>query len=161
MEDLIELYKRRDALAKENADVSDITNIINENWVVKEPKPIILTHSYYENPDFYEHYDNYDAIEVPRVELIPYDYEGVMGVPITFLGTRNRIYIPDYTSIPKCNETKNFCINYLCSQFEIIDARAIALNDKQKNKSTYLIKDADGAINGKPTYARICIKRIS
>ena len=47
------------------------------------------------------------------------------------------------------------------TQFEIIDARAIALNDKQKNKSTYLIKDADGAINGKPTYARICIKRIS
>lgn len=85
MEDLIGLYKKRDALAKENADASDITNIINENWVVKEPKPIILTHSYYENPDFYEHYDNYDAIEVPRVELIPYDYEGIMGLPITFL----------------------------------------------------------------------------
>ena len=29
---------------------------------------------------------------------------------------------------------------------------------KQKNKNTYLIKDADGAINGKPTYARICIR---
>ena len=29
MEDLIELYKRRDALAKENTDASDITNIIN------------------------------------------------------------------------------------------------------------------------------------
>ena len=92
MEDLIELYKKRDALAKENADASEITNIINENWVVKEPKPIILTHSYYENPDFYKHYDNYDAIEVPRVELIPYDYEGVMGLPLTFLGARNRIY---------------------------------------------------------------------
>ena len=71
MEDLIELYKKRDALAKENVDASEITNIINENLVVREPKPIILTHSYYENPDFYEHYDNYDAIEVPRVELIP------------------------------------------------------------------------------------------
>ena len=29
MEDLIELYKKRDALAKENADASEITNIIN------------------------------------------------------------------------------------------------------------------------------------
>ena len=65
------------------------------------------------------------------------------------------------TSVPKRNKIQNFCINYLCTQFEIIDARAIALNDKQKNKNTYLIKDADGAINGKPTYARICIKRIS
>jgi hypothetical protein len=30
-------------------------------------------------------YDNYNAIEVPFVKLIPKDYEGVMGVPITFL----------------------------------------------------------------------------
>ena len=105
MEDLIELYKKRDALAKENADASEITNIINENWVVKEPKPIILTHSYYENPDFYEHYDNYDAIEVPRVELIPYDYEGVMGLPLTFLGARNRIYF--------CAKTQQNS-NFLC-----------------------------------------------
>lgn len=35
-------------------------------------------------PD-YEHYDNYDAIEVPYVDAIPSDYEGWMGVPITFL----------------------------------------------------------------------------
>ena len=35
--------------------------------------------------DEYPKYDNYDAIEVSRVENIPTDYEGVMGVPITFL----------------------------------------------------------------------------
>ena len=46
------------------------------------------------------------------------------------------------------------------NQFRIIDARTIALNDKQKNKSTLLIKDADSAINGKATYARICIQKI-
>jgi hypothetical protein len=33
----------------------------------------------------YRKYDNYDAIEVPRVNAIPRDYEGVMGVPISFL----------------------------------------------------------------------------
>jgi hypothetical protein len=33
----------------------------------------------------YAKYDNYDAIEVPFVDAIPSDYEGAMGVPITFL----------------------------------------------------------------------------
>lgn len=83
----------------------------------------------------YPKYDNYDAIEVSKVSDIPMDYDGIMGVPITFLDK----YCPE--------------------QFEIVDARTCACNDKQKNKSTYLIKDADGSINGKPTYARICIRR--
>lgn len=33
----------------------------------------------------YEHYDNYDAIEVPFTDAIPSDYDGIMGVPISFL----------------------------------------------------------------------------
>ena len=33
----------------------------------------------------YSHYDNYDAIEVPYTDAIPDDYEGVMGVPISFI----------------------------------------------------------------------------
>jgi len=33
----------------------------------------------------YDHYDNYDAIDVPYTKAIPSDYDGVMGVPITFL----------------------------------------------------------------------------
>jgi hypothetical protein len=37
----------------------------------------------------YERYDNYDAIEVPFTDAIPSDYEGVMGVPITFLDKYN------------------------------------------------------------------------
>lgn len=37
----------------------------------------------------YPHYDNYDAIEVPFTECIPSDYNGVMGVPITFLDKYN------------------------------------------------------------------------
>lgn len=35
--------------------------------------------------DKYRHYDNYNAIEVPYTDAIPSDYEGVMGVPISFL----------------------------------------------------------------------------
>ena len=34
----------------------------------------------------YQKYDNYDAIEVPFTDAIPSDYDGVMGVPISFLG---------------------------------------------------------------------------
>jgi len=33
----------------------------------------------------YKKYDNYDAIEVPFTDAIPSDYDGVMGVPVTFL----------------------------------------------------------------------------
>jgi hypothetical protein len=37
----------------------------------------------------YDKYDNYDAIEVPFTDSIPSDYNGVMGVPITFLDKYN------------------------------------------------------------------------
>lgn len=37
----------------------------------------------------YPHYDNYDAIYIPFVESIPSDYDGIMGVPITFLDKYN------------------------------------------------------------------------
>lgn len=34
----------------------------------------------------YPHYDNFNAIDVPFVDAIPSDYDGIMGVPISFLG---------------------------------------------------------------------------
>jgi len=37
----------------------------------------------------YQKYDNYDAIEVPSTGSIPSDFDGVMGVPITFLDKYN------------------------------------------------------------------------
>jgi hypothetical protein len=40
-------------------------------------------------PDDYLQYDNYDAIEVSQYTDMPYDYEGAMGVPITFLDKYN------------------------------------------------------------------------
>ena len=40
-------------------------------------------------PDLYPKYDNYDAIEVGKVLQIPLDYDGTMGVPITFLDVYN------------------------------------------------------------------------
>lgn len=48
---------------------------------VDDKPSLTLTAAY--NPEKYPKYDNYDAINVNRVRDIPYDYEGVMGVPIT------------------------------------------------------------------------------
>lgn len=41
------------------------------------------------SPEDYPKYDNYDAIEVSKVVDIPCDYDGAMGVPITFLDKYN------------------------------------------------------------------------
>ena len=52
------------------------------------------------NEQDYPRYDNYDAIEVSKTRLIPKDYEGVMGVPITFLDKYN----PDQFEILGCTQ---------------------------------------------------------
>lgn len=49
----------------------------------KRHEPLTLYKRY--KPEEYQTYVNYDAIEVPLVAEIPYDYDGKMGVPITFL----------------------------------------------------------------------------
>ncbi len=48
----------------------------------------------------YDRYDNYDAIEVPFTDAIPSDYDGAMGVPITFLDKYN----PEQFEIVGCFE---------------------------------------------------------
>ncbi|MBP5724760.1 MAG: adenine-specific methyltransferase EcoRI family protein [Bacteroidales bacterium] len=55
------------------------TNISNE----KRNHQLDLYKHY--TPEEYPKYDNYDAINVDKVTDIPEDYDGVMGVPITFL----------------------------------------------------------------------------
>ena len=51
--------------------------------------------------DYYPPYDNYDALEVPFTECIPSDYDGVMGVPITFLDR----YCPEQFNIIDITKT--------------------------------------------------------
>jgi len=55
----------------------------------KRHEDLILYKKYYKNEEVYPKYDNYDAIEVNKVKNIPMDYDGVMGVPITFLSKYN------------------------------------------------------------------------
>ena len=61
------------------------TNLPN----TKKNEEMVLTASYYANPNAYPHYDNYDGINVDRLSQIPKDYEGVMGVPITIIDHYN------------------------------------------------------------------------
>ena len=51
--------------------------------VAKRHEELILRKKY--DPEEYPTYDNYDAVEVSKVSDIPVDYDGVMGVPITFM----------------------------------------------------------------------------
>lgn len=83
--------------------------------------------------DEYPKYDNYDAIEVSRVENIPTDYDGVMGVPITFLD------------------------KYCPTQFEIVGWSRH--NDLDMDGGYWLGGCNDATINGKIIYRRILIRR--
>lgn len=61
------------------------TNIDNR----KRHEDLILYKTYAGNEIEYPTYDNYDAINVNKVADIPVDYEGLMGVPITFINKYN------------------------------------------------------------------------
>jgi modification methylase EcoRI len=77
----------------------------------------------------YKKYDNYDAIEVPLVQAIPNDYDGAMGVPITFLDKYN----PDQFEIIKFrhgNDGKDLVIEGKTPYFRmLIKRRKGAEND--------------------------------
>lgn len=57
--------------------------------VDKHNEDLILYKTYKGNEDEYPKYENYDAIEVSKVANIPVDYQGAMGVPITFVDKYN------------------------------------------------------------------------
>ena len=63
--------------------ISVFTNLDIE----KRHEKLILWKKY--TPEEYPKYDNYDAINVNKVAEIPCDYDGVMGVPITFMDKYN------------------------------------------------------------------------
>lgn len=67
----------------------------------------------------YDRYDNYDAIDVPFTNAIPSDYNGVMGVPISFLDK----YCPEQFEIVKFrkgDDEKDLSINGECPYFRIL-----------------------------------------
>lgn len=67
----------------------------------------------------YPRYDNYDAIEVPITECIPSDYDGVMGVPITFMDKYNPEQF-EIIKFRKGNDDKDLSVNGKCPYFRIL-----------------------------------------
>ena len=113
----------------------------------------------------YAHYDNYDAIEVPYVDAIPSDYDGAMGVPITFLDK----YCPEQFEILGITQTwfgaaikiypeqKQIDKNGKVSRVsKLNDGATIELDDAPKGETYY---EVDGKYYTQ-VYARVLIRRL-
>lgn len=109
------------------------TNIPHE----KRNKPIPMTKTYCGHESEYKKYDNYDAIEVGKLKDIPKDYDGVMGVPITFI------------------------YQYCPTQFKILGLCASMKYDSEIVGIPFAGEgNAKPKINGNIAYARIFIQKI-
>jgi hypothetical protein len=105
------------------------------NFDIKKHHEELILYKHY-TPKEYPKYDNYNAINVDKVKDIPADYDGVMGVPLTFIDKYN----PE--------------------QFEIIDGlnRYSTLDVAGTNKWAQDNHLHMTSINGKSTYYRILIR---
>jgi Adenine-specific methyltransferase EcoRI len=72
-------FTQPDGTIKQFGNIGWFTSLVRDNPI----EPIILTKLY--NEIDYPKYNEYDAINIDKVANIPMDYEGWMGVPITFL----------------------------------------------------------------------------
>lgn len=103
----------------------------------RQHEDLILTKNYTGNETNYPKYDYCDVINVGKVSDIPKDYFGVMGVPITFLGSWS---------------SDQFEVIDLLNRYSIYDSQGI--NDYIKENHLHSCN-----IDGKSTYARILIRR--
>lgn len=143
---------------------------------------LILYKTY--NPEEYPKYDNYDAINVDKVADIPCDYYGVMGVPITFLDKYNPEQFEivefrrgvDGKDLVYSNLARGGARRSLISEYSSVDAdrrtdeqserynrerqEQIRANSYSTTAIPGMIKNKEGVINGKITYARVLIRRL-
>jgi hypothetical protein len=101
----------------------------------------------------YDRYDNYDAIEVPFTDAIPGDYDGVMGVPITFLDRYN----PDQFEIVGTLESSDPDNPYRTRWYSAQDQKEAFFRRFGKPGSIPL--NMSGVINDVKVYKRILIRR--
>ena len=133
--------------------------------IQKRHENLILYKSY--NPEEYPTYDNYNAIEVSKTAEIPFDYDGVMGVPITFMDKYN----PEQFEIVginagrdefECRPTKRYINpiqhnkNGTTTNGSKANTRSTLLIDKTLDSIYYTAENADKAFT--ITYARIFIQ---
>lgn len=88
---------------------------------------IVLSKKYYGNENEYPKYDNCNAINVNKTQNIPKDYNGLMGVPVTFLHKYN----PDQFELVrfrKGEDGKDLCIKGKCPYFRILIRKRAVTN---------------------------------
>lgn len=144
------------------------TKIGNVFWytnldVKKRHEFLTLTENY--DPVKYPKYDNYDAINVDKVNDIPKDYDGVMGVPITFFVKYNHEQF-EIVSFRKGKDGKDLVFtrererefNHI-NGFSSEESRPYEEPvDKAYPLKFQFTKDKC-KVNGKETYSRIFIRR--
>lgn len=107
----------------------------------KRHEPLALSKEF--RPEDYPRYENYNAIEVNRTSSIPRDYDGIMGVPITFLDK----YSPDQWEIlmlANGNARTN------------VDAKVLDKVGYQRHPDD---KGGVGIVEGRRVYARVLIRK--
>ena len=128
----------------------------------KRHEDLILYKTY--SPEVYPKYDNFEAIEVSKTESIPVDYEGMMGVPLTFLDK----YSPDQFEILGITKTWFGLANKVYPEQIQVDkagkeTRVTKLNDGAVLEVQYPpIGKTYYKVDGKlyiQTYPRILIRR--
>ena len=85
--------------------------------IKKRHEELDLNRKYCGNEEAYPKYDNYDAIEVDKIDDIPADYDGVMGVPISFLDKYN----PDQFEILGIANSARYIGDFPC--YTVINGR--------------------------------------
>lgn len=134
------------------------------NLDIKKRYEDFILYKKYDEKD-YERYDNYDAIEVSKAVEIPKDYEGVMGVPITFLDKYNP---NQFEIVGLGNSRDNFTPNkdYIepkkitktgkkVNGGAINQVLAIEVEEKPVNRVYYTSENSKYLV---PPYARILIR---
>ena len=112
----------------------------------------------------YIHYDNCDAIEVPYTDAIPSDYDGTMGVPISFLDK----YCPEQFEITGITKTwYGFADKIYPEQIQVSkdgkrskvtklnDGATIRLTEAPEAETYYIVEDAMYT----QVYARVLIRK--
>lgn len=101
----------------------------------------------------YQRYVNFDAIEVPFTDAIPSDYDGVMGVPITYLNKHNPEQF-EIVGTTESNDPDNPLRTRWYSSQECRDAYFARFG----RPGTYDL-NASGVIDGVKKFKRILIRR--
>ena len=129
-------FNQPDGTKSKGIGVRWFTNVINiTNNAINKYELFDKQYWEIEKDIVYEHYDNYDAININKTVQIPLDFDGCMGVPTTYLDKHN----PELFEI----------IGMTYSTDRNADIEAIRLDSVKRNNPF---------INGKSIYPRVIIR---